>query len=66
MLFLRVALPFIAGFFVSYMYRAVNAVLGPTLATEFGLSAGGLGLLTSVYFLAFGLFQLPLGLLLDR
>ena len=66
MLFLRVALPFIAGFFVSYMYRAVNAVLGPTLATEFGLNAGGLGLLTSVYFLAFALFQLPLGLLLDR
>jgi MFS family permease len=48
------------------MYRAVNAVLGPTLATEFGLNAGGLGLLTSVYFLAFALFQLPLGLLLDR
>ncbi|MGA7985500.1 MAG: MFS transporter, partial [Burkholderiales bacterium] len=66
MIFFRVALPFIAGFFVSYMYRAVNAVLGPTLAAEFGLTAGGLGLLTSVYFLAFALFQLPLGLLLDR
>jgi len=66
LIFLRVALPFIAGFFVSYMYRAVNAVLGPTLAAEFGLSAGGLGLLTSVYFLSFALFQLPLGLLLDR
>lgn len=66
MIFLRVALPFIAGFFVSYMYRAVNAVLGPTLAAEFGLNASGLGLLTSVYFLAFALFQLPLGLLLDR
>lgn len=66
MIFLRVALPFIAGFFVSYMYRAVNAVLGPTLALEFGLNAGGLGLLTSMYFLSFALFQLPLGLLLDR
>jgi MFS family permease len=66
LIFLRVALPFIAGFFVSYMYRAVNAVLGPTLAAEFGLSAGGLGLLTSMYFLSFALFQLPLGLLLDR
>jgi predicted MFS family arabinose efflux permease len=44
----------------------VNAVLGPTLAAEFGLTAGGLGLLSSVYFLAFALFQLPLGLLLDR
>jgi predicted MFS family arabinose efflux permease len=44
----------------------VNAVLAPTLAAEFGLSAGGLGLLSSVYFLSFALFQLPLGLLLDR
>jgi MFS family permease len=43
-----------------------NGVLGPTLAAEFGLTAGGLGLLSSVYFLSFALFQLPLGLLLDR
>lgn len=51
---------------MSYVYRMVNAVLGPTLAEEFGLTAGGLGLLSSVYFLSFALFQLPLGLLLDR
>jgi predicted MFS family arabinose efflux permease len=65
-LFARVALPFIAGYYVSFVYRMVNAVLAPALAAEFGLTAGGLGLLSSVYFLAFGLFQLPLGLLLDR
>jgi len=28
----RVALPFIAGYFLSYVYRMVNAVLGPALA----------------------------------
>jgi predicted MFS family arabinose efflux permease len=44
----------------------VNAVLAPTLAAEFGLSAAGLGLLSSVYFLAFALVQLPLGVALDR
>ena len=44
----------------------LNAVLGPTLAAEFDLTAGGLGLLSSVYFLSFALFQLPLGVLLDR
>jgi MFS family permease len=44
----------------------INAVMGPTLAAEFGLTAGGLGLLSSVYFLSFALFQIPLGLLLDR
>lgn len=62
----RVGGPFIAGYFVSYSYRAVNAVLAPTLAEQFGLSAGMLGLLSSVYFLSFMLFQLPGGLLLDR
>jgi len=66
LIFVRVALPFIAGYFISYVYRMVNAVLGPTLAAEFGLTAGGLGLLSSVYFLSFAFFQLPLGLLLDR
>jgi len=48
------------------VFRAVNAVLGPTLAREFGLTATELGFLTGVYFLSFGLFQIPLGLLLDR
>ena len=64
--FWRVTLPFLAGYFVSYVYRSVNAVIGPELAREFGLSAGGLGLLSGVYFLTFAAFQLPLGVLLDR
>ena len=51
---------------MSYVYRMVNAVLAPTLAAEFGLSAGGLGLLSSMYFFAFALTQLPLGLAMDR
>ena len=66
MIFWRVAVPFIAGYYVSYVYRMVNAVLAPTLAVEFGLSAGGLGLLSSVYFFAFALVQLPIGVLFDR
>jgi predicted MFS family arabinose efflux permease len=63
---LRVVLPFLAGYYLSYVYRAVNAVMGPGLAADFGLSAAQLGLLTGVYFLSFGVFQVPLGLLLDR
>lgn len=62
----RVFAPFAAGFFLSYVYRVVNAVVGPGLAGEFGLTAEDLGLLTSVYFLTFAAFQLPLGVLLDR
>lgn len=63
---IRVVLPFLAGYYFSYVLRAVNAVLGPVLASEFGISAAGLGLLTGMYFFAFGLFQIPLGVLLDR
>ena len=48
------------------MYRSINAVIGPDLVREFGLSAAGLGLLSGIYFFAFALFQLPLGVLLDR
>lgn len=63
---LRVFLPFAAGYFLSYLYRAINAVLAPYLATELDLAPSALGLLTSIYFLTFAAAQLPLGLLLDR
>jgi predicted MFS family arabinose efflux permease len=64
--FWRVTLPFLAGYFVSYIYRSINAIIGPELAREFELSAAGLGLLSGIYFFSFALFQLPLGVLLDR
>ena len=66
MIFWRVTLPFLAGYFVSYIYRSINAIIGPDLAREYGLSASGLGLLSGIYFFSFALFQLPLGVLLDR
>lgn len=59
-------LPFAAGYFMSYLLRAVNAVVAPDLVGDFGLSPGQLGLLTAAYLGAFALFQLPLGVLLDR
>ena len=63
---LRVVLPFLAGYYLSYVFRSVNAVLGPGLVGEFGLTAAQLGLLTGVYFFSFGLVQIPLGVMLDR
>jgi len=63
---LRVLAPFGAGYFLSYLYRTVNAVLAPHISASVHLDAGDLGLMTGVYFLAFGAFQLPLGILLDR
>ncbi len=62
----RVFAPFAGGYFLSYVFRSVNAVIAPDLVRDIGLTAADLGLLTSAYFLAFALFQLPLGLLLDR
>jgi MFS family permease len=61
-----VFVPFVTGYFLSYFFRNVNAVIGKDLAREFALGAADLGLLTSAYFLSFALFQLPLGVLLDR
>ncbi len=58
--------PFALGYFLSYFFRSVNAVVGPRLVADLGLSAAELGLLTSAYLFAFALFQLPLGVLLDR
>src|SRR2546428_11226001 len=61
-----VFLPFAAGYFLSFFYRNVNAVISKDLASEFSLSPADLGFLTSMYLLAFAAFQLPLGVLLDR
>jgi len=63
---LRVFLPFALGYFLSYLYRVVNAVIAPDLIADLGLDASTLGLLTAVYFLTFAAFQLPLGMLLDH
>ncbi|MDP3511274.1 MAG: MFS transporter [Sulfuritalea sp.] len=65
-LWLRIFLPFAAGYYFSYFLRNVNAVIAPELTRELGVSAADLGLLTSAYLLAFGAVQLPLGLALDR
>ena len=65
-LWFRLVPAYAAGYFLSYGLRSVNAVIAPELMQELDITAAGLGLLTSAYFLAFGLFQLPLGLLLDR
>jgi MFS family permease len=66
MLSLQLFLPFAAGFFLSYVYRTANAVIAPLIGQELGFGDAALGLLTSTYFLAFSLAQLPVGILLDR
>ncbi|MFT5727158.1 MAG: MFS family permease [Desulforhopalus sp.] len=62
----RIFFPFATGYFLSYLYRVVNAVIAPDLVEELALAPSSLGLLTAIYFITFASFQLPLGILLDR
>ena len=65
-LFLRVFLPFAFAYFLSYIFRGVNAVIFPYLERDVGITAGDLGLLTSAFFLFFAGCQPVLGVMLDR
>ncbi|RLC17261.1 MAG: MFS transporter, partial [Deltaproteobacteria bacterium] len=63
---LRVFIPFALGYFLSYLFRVVNAVIAPDLVADLHIDPSQLGLLTSTYFIAFASSQLPLGIFLDR
>ena len=65
-LWAAVVAPFGLGYFMSYLLRAVNAVVVADLERDVGVTAEGLGLITAAYLFGFGAFQLPLGVLLDR
>jgi len=65
-LWLRLFVPFAAGYLLSFLFRTSNAVIGPALAAELSLPDHSLGLLTSTYFITFAAAQIPLGMLLDR
>ena len=63
---MRAFLPFVAAYYLSFLFRTINATVAGSLTSEFGLGAGDLGLLTSVYYLTFAAAQIPIGILLDR
>jgi MFS family permease len=65
-LVLCVLLPFAAGYYLSYLFRSINALIAGDLSADLGLSAADLGALTSAYFLVFAAVLLPCGVLLDR
>ena len=55
-----------AIYLVSQFLRNSVGVIAPDLAAELDLSAGAIGLLSSVFFFAFAAAQIPLGVALDR
>lgn len=65
-LLLQVFLPFAFAYFLSYIFRGVNAVIFPYLERDIGITAADLGLLTSAFFLFFALVQPLQGVALDR
>lgn len=62
----RIFVPFAFGYFLSYLFRVINAVIAPDLIADLEMGPDVLGLLTASYFLTFAAFQLPLGVLLDK
>lgn len=62
----RVLATLCAVYIISQFYRSSTAVIAPDLVRDMGFSVESLGLLTGTFFLAFGLTQIPLGVMLDR
>jgi len=65
-LVLHIFLPFAVGYYLSYLFRTISALIAAPLTEEFGLSPSTLGLLSSAYFLTFAIAQIPIGVFLDR
>lgn len=65
-LVLTAFLPFALGYFLSFLFRSLNAVVAPALRGELGLDDAAIGVVTSIYLASFALAQLPAGVALDR
>ena len=55
-----------AAFMASQFFRVSNAVIAPELMRTLSISSEAMGVITGTFFLAFGIMQIPTGMLLDR
>ena len=55
-----------AAFMASQFFRVSNAVIAPELMRTLSISPEAMGVITGAFFLAFGVMQIPTGMLLDR
>lgn len=62
----RLFVPFGLGYFLSMLLGSANAIMAPILIDEFALSPSDLGMMSSMYLIAFGAAQFPLGIFLDK
>ena len=54
------------AFALSQFFRTCLAVIAPELQHDLGLSPAGFGALSSCFFLAFAVAQIPVGIAFDR
>jgi sugar phosphate permease len=60
-LIVLIFLPFAAGYYLSYLFRTINALISAQLTSDLALSPAQLGLVTSAYFLTLAALQVPIG-----
>lgn len=63
---IKTVIIFFFGWVVIYAARSVLSPVMPQIETEFGLSKSQLGLISSLFFLAYTILQVPAGMLGDR
>ena len=65
-LYATVLLPFATGYYLSWVYYMINALIADRLVQDLALSPSELGFLTATYLLGMAVVQIPLGSLSDR
>ena len=58
-------IPFGLGYFINMVFRSVNAVLSHPIMKDLSINHLEIGFITSTFVLAFAIFQIPLGLIVD-
>jgi predicted MFS family arabinose efflux permease len=61
-----VLLPFAAGYYLSWIYYTINALIADQLVRDLALSPSELGGLTATYLFGMAVVQIPLGSMSDR
>ena len=62
----RIFLLFGLGFFLTSIYRTMDAILAIPIGLDLGIKNSSLASITSLYFLGFALMQIPVGILIDH